>query len=167
MHCSTASQVEHSTTIWSTHYHLIAVHTTQHCLLHHWWYVGKPCCALLLSKMSSFWNTLFLTFFDLDAGYPVYFYEFQHRPSSYAGIRPEYVRSDHGGEIGFVFGKPFLAGEVLMPPQGSDGHVFFSWEGTWAAIRSHNLGSDSAMGRLCSYRAEEQVGSMCARTQSV
>ncbi|KAJ6666150.1 hypothetical protein lerEdw1_001054 [Lerista edwardsae] len=43
-----------------------------------------------------------------DAGYPAYLYEFQHRPSSHAGLKPEFVKADHGDEIGFVFGKPFL-----------------------------------------------------------
>ncbi|NXP21609.1 SASB hydrolase, partial [Scytalopus superciliaris] len=45
-----------------------------------------------------------------DAGNPVYFYEFQHRPSSADGVLPEFVKADHGAEIAFVFGKPFLAG---------------------------------------------------------
>uniref|UniRef100_H0ZYU4 Carboxylic ester hydrolase n=1 Tax=Taeniopygia guttata TaxID=59729 RepID=H0ZYU4_TAEGU len=45
-----------------------------------------------------------------DAGNPVYFYEFQHRPSSVEGVVPEFVKADHGAEIAFVFGKPFLAG---------------------------------------------------------
>ncbi|NWV00632.1 SASB hydrolase, partial [Upupa epops] len=49
-----------------------------------------------------------------DAGYPVYFYQFQHRPSSADGVIPEFVRADHGDEIAFVFGKPFLAGDVSM-----------------------------------------------------
>uniref|UniRef100_A0A8B9N403 Carboxylic ester hydrolase n=1 Tax=Accipiter nisus TaxID=211598 RepID=A0A8B9N403_9AVES len=47
-----------------------------------------------------------------DAGNPVYFYEFQHRPSSAAGVVPEFVKADHGDEIAFVFGKPFLAGHA-------------------------------------------------------
>ncbi|XP_005052808.1 PREDICTED: fatty acyl-CoA hydrolase precursor, medium chain-like isoform X2 [Ficedula albicollis] len=45
-----------------------------------------------------------------DAGNPVYFYEFQHRASSLDGLVPEFVKADHGAEIAFVFGKPFLAG---------------------------------------------------------
>ncbi|NXC38155.1 SASB hydrolase, partial [Penelope pileata] len=49
-----------------------------------------------------------------DAGNPVYFYEFQHRPSSAAGVVPEFVKADHTDEIAFVFGKPFLAGDVSM-----------------------------------------------------
>ncbi|XP_064375759.1 fatty acyl-CoA hydrolase precursor, medium chain-like isoform X2 [Dromaius novaehollandiae] len=47
-----------------------------------------------------------------DAGNPVYFYEFQHRPSSATGVVPEFVKADHGDEIAFVFGKPFLAGNA-------------------------------------------------------
>ncbi|NXD02729.1 SASB hydrolase, partial [Certhia familiaris] len=47
-----------------------------------------------------------------DAGNPVYFYEFQHRPSSMDGVVPEFVKADHGAEIAFVLGKPFLAGDV-------------------------------------------------------
>ncbi|NXE19865.1 SASB hydrolase, partial [Ardeotis kori] len=47
-----------------------------------------------------------------DAGNPVYFYEFQHRPSSANGVVPEFVKADHADEIAFVFGKPFLAGDV-------------------------------------------------------
>ncbi|KFP53831.1 Fatty acyl-CoA hydrolase precursor, medium chain, partial [Cathartes aura] len=47
-----------------------------------------------------------------DAGNPVYFYEFQHRPSSAAGVVPEFVKADHTDEIAFVFGKPFLAGNA-------------------------------------------------------
>ncbi|XP_005534672.2 PREDICTED: fatty acyl-CoA hydrolase precursor, medium chain-like, partial [Pseudopodoces humilis] len=47
-----------------------------------------------------------------DAGNPVYFYEFQHRPSSVEGVVPEFVKADHGAEIAFVLGKPFLAGDA-------------------------------------------------------
>ncbi|KAF1463477.1 Fatty acyl-CoA hydrolase precursor, medium chain, partial [Pygoscelis antarcticus] len=47
-----------------------------------------------------------------DAGHTVYFYEFQHRPSSATGVVPEFVKADHADEIAFVFGKPFLAGDV-------------------------------------------------------
>ncbi|XP_052542342.1 fatty acyl-CoA hydrolase precursor, medium chain-like [Tympanuchus pallidicinctus] len=47
-----------------------------------------------------------------DAGHPVYFYEFQHRPSSASGVVPEFVKADHGSEIAFVFGRPFLAGNA-------------------------------------------------------
>ncbi|NWU85255.1 SASB hydrolase, partial [Onychorhynchus coronatus] len=50
--------------------------------------------------------------FHRDAGNPVYFYEFQHRPSEVEGVLPDFVKADHGAEIAFVFGKPFLAGDV-------------------------------------------------------
>uniref|UniRef100_A0A8C9QN38 Carboxylesterase type B domain-containing protein n=1 Tax=Spermophilus dauricus TaxID=99837 RepID=A0A8C9QN38_SPEDA len=36
---------------------------------------------------------------------PVYFYEFQHRPSFFKNIKPPHVKADHGDEIIFVFGS--------------------------------------------------------------
>ncbi|XP_077648872.1 cocaine esterase-like isoform X2 [Urocitellus parryii] len=36
---------------------------------------------------------------------PVYFYEFQHRPSVFKNIKPPHVKADHGDEIIFVFGS--------------------------------------------------------------
>nr|XP_021482790.1 pyrethroid hydrolase Ces2e-like [Meriones unguiculatus] len=35
---------------------------------------------------------------------PVYFYEFQHRPSFLKHFRPPHVKADHGDEVSFVFG---------------------------------------------------------------
>uniref|UniRef100_A0A4X2KP73 Carboxylic ester hydrolase n=1 Tax=Vombatus ursinus TaxID=29139 RepID=A0A4X2KP73_VOMUR len=39
---------------------------------------------------------------------PVYFYEFQHRPSMFNGIKPDFVKADHSDEVLFVFGVPYL-----------------------------------------------------------
>ncbi|XP_021488665.1 cocaine esterase-like [Meriones unguiculatus] len=36
---------------------------------------------------------------------PVYFYEFQHRPSFFKNVKPPHVKADHGDEIPFVFGS--------------------------------------------------------------
>ncbi|XP_057610154.1 pyrethroid hydrolase Ces2e-like isoform X1 [Chionomys nivalis] len=38
---------------------------------------------------------------------PVYFYEFQHRPSFFKDIKPPHVKADHGDEVPFVFGSFF------------------------------------------------------------
>uniref|UniRef100_A0A8D0E298 Carboxylesterase type B domain-containing protein n=1 Tax=Salvator merianae TaxID=96440 RepID=A0A8D0E298_SALMN len=43
-----------------------------------------------------------------DSGAPVYFYEFQHRPTAFKDIKPSFVKADHGDELVFVFGGPFL-----------------------------------------------------------
>ncbi|KAM5138775.1 fatty acyl-CoA hydrolase precursor, medium chain-like [Mantella aurantiaca] len=43
-----------------------------------------------------------------DSGSPVYFYEFQRRPSLYAVSRPPWVKADHCDDLVFVFGGPFL-----------------------------------------------------------
>ncbi|XP_019391416.1 PREDICTED: fatty acyl-CoA hydrolase precursor, medium chain-like [Crocodylus porosus] len=48
-----------------------------------------------------------------DSGSPVYFYEFQHPPSSIADLRPDFVKADHGDELSFVFGNMFIANEML------------------------------------------------------
>ncbi|XP_078526971.1 fatty acyl-CoA hydrolase precursor, medium chain-like isoform X3 [Lissotriton helveticus] len=55
-----------------------------------------------------------------DSGHPVYFYEFQHRPSQYGDSRPDFVKSDHGDEIGFVFGGPFLDHGILFLGNSTD-----------------------------------------------
>ncbi|XP_073420917.1 fatty acyl-CoA hydrolase precursor, medium chain-like isoform X1 [Dendrobates tinctorius] len=49
-----------------------------------------------------------------DSGHPTYFYEFQHRPSLFENSKPDFVKADHGDELFFVIGGPFLEGEVLF-----------------------------------------------------
>ncbi|KAM9607916.1 carboxylesterase 5A [Trichechus inunguis] len=49
-----------------------------------------------------------------DAGAPVYFYEFQHRPQCFEDTKPAFVKADHTDEIRFVFGGAFLNGDVVM-----------------------------------------------------
>ncbi|XP_055477331.1 carboxylesterase 3 isoform X3 [Psammomys obesus] len=46
-----------------------------------------------------------------DAGCPVFLYEFQHTPSSFAKFKPAWVKADHASESAFVFGGPFLTDE--------------------------------------------------------
>ncbi|XP_038609607.1 liver carboxylesterase 1 [Tachyglossus aculeatus] len=48
--------------------------------------------------------------FHRASGAPTYMYEYQHRPSSSTGLKPDYVQADHGDELNFVFGGPFLKG---------------------------------------------------------
>ncbi|XP_029782034.1 carboxylesterase 3-like isoform X2 [Suricata suricatta] len=57
-----------------------------------------------------------------DSGAPIFFYEFQHRPSSFGKIKPEWVKADHGAEIAFVFGGPFLTDEssLLAFPEATE-----------------------------------------------
>ncbi|KFQ78984.1 Fatty acyl-CoA hydrolase precursor, medium chain, partial [Phoenicopterus ruber ruber] len=49
-----------------------------------------------------------------ESGAPAYFFEYQHRPTSYWDSKPEYVKADHGDEVGFVFGGPYLAGDIQL-----------------------------------------------------
>ena len=50
---------------------------------------------------------------------PVYFYEFQHRPSFFKDIKPPHVRADHGDELFFVFGTISWRGYGECPWAGS------------------------------------------------
>ncbi|XP_066438783.1 fatty acyl-CoA hydrolase precursor, medium chain-like isoform X1 [Eleutherodactylus coqui] len=55
-----------------------------------------------------------------DAGLPVYVYEYQHPPSLLAHLRADYVKADHGDELFFVFGGPFLRDGVLYAGPATD-----------------------------------------------
>nr|XP_014432706.1 fatty acyl-CoA hydrolase precursor, medium chain-like isoform X2 [Pelodiscus sinensis] len=55
-----------------------------------------------------------------DAGAPLYFYEFQHRPSIFKDTKPDFVKADHGDEIGFVFGGPFLESDVKIIAEATE-----------------------------------------------
>ncbi|XP_056415621.1 fatty acyl-CoA hydrolase precursor, medium chain-like isoform X2 [Hyla sarda] len=46
-----------------------------------------------------------------DSGHPTG--RFQHRPSIFEDSRPDFVKADHGDELFFVMGGPFLEGDIL------------------------------------------------------
>ncbi|MBN3309874.1 SASB hydrolase, partial [Amia calva] len=68
----------------------------------------------LLSDMLLGFPAIKTTRYHSDAGFPVYFYEFQHRPSVYRESRPEFVKADHFDEVGFVFGAPFWTEDIQI-----------------------------------------------------
>lgn len=47
-------------------------------------------------------------------------FEYQHRPTSYSDTKPEYVKADHGDEVGFVFGGPYLAGDISLRDEATE-----------------------------------------------
>ncbi|XP_035399347.2 fatty acyl-CoA hydrolase precursor, medium chain-like [Cygnus atratus] len=55
-----------------------------------------------------------------ESGAPTYFFEYQHRPTAYWDIKPEYVKADHGDEVGFVFGGPYLAGDIGLRDEATE-----------------------------------------------
>ncbi|KAE8608883.1 hypothetical protein XENTR_v10011647 [Xenopus tropicalis] len=55
-----------------------------------------------------------------DSGLPVYFYEFQHRPSMFADSKDDFVKADHGDELYFVVGGPFLKSGILFKSNGTE-----------------------------------------------
>ncbi|XP_010139487.1 PREDICTED: carboxylesterase 5A-like, partial [Buceros rhinoceros silvestris] len=55
-----------------------------------------------------------------ESGAPAYFFEYQHRPTSYRDNKPDYVKADHGDEVGFVFGGPFLTGDIQLRSEATE-----------------------------------------------
>lgn len=51
----------------------------------------------------------------LDAGFPVYLYEFEHHTPTGVIIKPCTDGADHGDEIHFIFGNPFSKGATAPP----------------------------------------------------
>ncbi|XP_006882641.1 PREDICTED: carboxylesterase 5A [Elephantulus edwardii] len=68
----------------------------------------------LLSDVFFVIPSLITAQYHRDAGAPVYFYEFQHRPACFNNTKPSFVKADHTDEIRFVFGGAFLKGDVIM-----------------------------------------------------
>ncbi|KAM9302211.1 fatty acyl-CoA hydrolase precursor, medium chain-like [Gastrophryne carolinensis] len=55
-----------------------------------------------------------------DSGHPVYLYEFQHRPSIFANVKPDYVKADHADDLIYVFGGPFLRDGLMFAGEATD-----------------------------------------------
>ncbi|XP_058010809.1 fatty acyl-CoA hydrolase precursor, medium chain-like isoform X2 [Ahaetulla prasina] len=55
-----------------------------------------------------------------DSAAPVYFYEFQHRPTAFKDTKPDFVKADHGDELGFVFGGPFLRSNSIKLSEATE-----------------------------------------------
>uniref|UniRef100_A0ACB8EAP0 Uncharacterized protein n=1 Tax=Sphaerodactylus townsendi TaxID=933632 RepID=A0ACB8EAP0_9SAUR len=62
-----------------------------------------------------------------DTGYPTYVYEFQHRPSLHRALKPDFVKADHGDEIGFVFGRPLLGDDTTKEERNLSKTVMKYW----------------------------------------
>ncbi|KAM8945986.1 fatty acyl-CoA hydrolase precursor, medium chain-like [Pelodytes ibericus] len=61
-----------------------------------------------------------------DSGFPVYFYEFQHRPSLFNHSKPAYVKADQGDELFFVMGGPFLSDTTVFNGYATDDETILS-----------------------------------------
>ncbi|XP_071346377.1 carboxylesterase 3 [Trachinotus anak] len=52
--------------------------------------------------------------YHLDAGIPVYMYEFVYRAEIHKHTRPSFVKADHADDVGFVFGGCFWNGLIRI-----------------------------------------------------
>ncbi|CAH2324162.1 carboxylesterase 5A-like [Pelobates cultripes] len=61
-----------------------------------------------------------------ESGYPVYFYEFLHPLAVAKNTRPDYVKSDHGDELYYVMGAPFLHSDASAKDGTTEGEMNLS-----------------------------------------
>uniref|UniRef100_A0A674KGN5 Carboxylesterase type B domain-containing protein n=1 Tax=Terrapene triunguis TaxID=2587831 RepID=A0A674KGN5_9SAUR len=87
-----------------------------------------------------------------DAGNLIYVYHFHHRPSSYEGVRPDFVKADHGDETGYVFGKPFLAGDATEE-EGKLSRTIMKY---WANFARKGNPNDEGLVTWPAYNVDEQ-----------
>ena len=80
-----------------------------------------PLQACVPDGLIELWKPNMNPAFSVDAGCPVFLYEFQHTPSSFAKFKPAWVKADHSSENAFVFGGPFLTDESSL--QGKNRHL--------------------------------------------
>ncbi|KAM8891168.1 carboxylesterase 3 isoform 2-T2 [Spinachia spinachia] len=52
--------------------------------------------------------------YHLDAGVPVYMYEFVYSADIHKNNRPSFVKADHADDVGFVFGACFWSGHLKI-----------------------------------------------------
>uniref|UniRef100_A0A7M4EBN1 Carboxylic ester hydrolase n=1 Tax=Crocodylus porosus TaxID=8502 RepID=A0A7M4EBN1_CROPO len=64
-----------------------------------------------------------------ESGAATYLFEYQHRPSLYRDTKPAYVKADHADEVAFVFGGPYLAGDIRLRAcvQNPNGEGLAEW----------------------------------------
>ncbi|XP_065423304.1 fatty acyl-CoA hydrolase precursor, medium chain-like isoform X1 [Chrysemys picta bellii] len=87
-----------------------------------------------------------------DSGNLVYVYHFHHQPSSYEGVRPDFVKADHGDETGYVFGKPFLAGDATEE-EGKLSRTIMKY---WANFARKGNPNDEGLVTWPAYNVDEQ-----------
>ncbi|XP_019962378.2 carboxylesterase 3 isoform X1 [Paralichthys olivaceus] len=59
--------------------------------------------------------------YHIDAGIPVYMYEFVHQSEIYKHTRPDFVKSDHADDVVFMFGACFWNGHVQIGANFTEG----------------------------------------------
>lgn len=72
----------------------------------------------------------------IDAGFPVYLYEFVHHAPSGIIVKPRHDGADHGDEIHFIFGSPFSKGAKSLPGCSFSPCVYANLPLQWLATGS-------------------------------
>lgn len=65
-------------------------------------------------RSSTHLSSSFSLLLCLDAGAPVYLYEFVYQAEIHRNNRPSFVRADHADDVGFMFGGCFWNGQIKI-----------------------------------------------------
>uniref|UniRef100_A0A8C5J870 Carboxylic ester hydrolase n=1 Tax=Junco hyemalis TaxID=40217 RepID=A0A8C5J870_JUNHY len=88
-----------------------------------------------------------------ESGAPTYFFEFQHRASAFRDSKPDYVKADHGDEVGFVFGGPFLAGDIQLQEEKNLSRTLMKY---WANFARNGNPNGEGLVEWPSYNLNEE-----------
>ncbi|XP_039988289.1 carboxylesterase 5A-like isoform X1 [Xiphias gladius] len=125
--------------------------------------------------------------YHLDAGIPVYMYEFVYRAEIHKHTRPSFVKADHADDVGFVFGGCFWNGHIKIIEKKTGGtqkelsteFSRWSWSDQLASIFQteagvHGTGPDTdceteTEGGQCSFRychTPSEAGTVSSSSQT-
>ncbi|XP_068938552.1 liver carboxylesterase 1-like [Petaurus breviceps papuanus] len=71
--------------------------------------------------------TVILAQYYRDLGAPTYLYEYQHRPSIWRNVEPPSFRANHGDDLFFMFGSPFLRDGFSEEEKQLSGRMMKYW----------------------------------------
>uniref|UniRef100_A0A7M4EBN0 Carboxylic ester hydrolase n=1 Tax=Crocodylus porosus TaxID=8502 RepID=A0A7M4EBN0_CROPO len=91
-----------------------------------------------------------------ESGAATYLFEYQHRPSLYRDTKPAYVKADHADEVAFVFGGPYLAGDIrLHEATEEEKHLSRTLMKYWANFARNGNPNGEGLAEWPSYNLDE------------
>ncbi|XP_019391415.1 PREDICTED: fatty acyl-CoA hydrolase precursor, medium chain-like [Crocodylus porosus] len=92
-----------------------------------------------------------------ESGAATYLFEYQHRPSLYRDTKPAYVKADHADEVAFVFGGPYLAGDIRLRDEATEEekHLSRTLMKYWANFARNGNPNGEGLAEWPSYNLDE------------
>ncbi|XP_025065258.1 fatty acyl-CoA hydrolase precursor, medium chain-like isoform X2 [Alligator sinensis] len=91
------------------------------------------------------------------SGAATYLFEYQHRPSLYRDTKPAYVKADHADEVAFIFGGPYLAGDIRLRDEVTEEekHLSRTLMKYWANFARNGNPNGEGLAEWPSYNLDE------------